>query len=66
MTRPAVLQILMTNGDLTADEAEKVFTVYRRVKALKFNAHDGYSITHGGFFDRDTIRRALNRAGAHA
>jgi hypothetical protein len=60
MTRQAVLNTLIAQGELTPTEAEHVFSTYRKIKALKYNAHDGYQLTHGGFFDRATIHRALS------
>jgi hypothetical protein len=59
MTRQTVLDTLMAQAELTPAEAEHVFSTYRKIKALKYNAHDGYQLIHGGFFDRATIHRAL-------
>jgi hypothetical protein len=61
MTYSALLEILMLNGKISEPEAEQVISAYRKLKVLKRNAHDGYQIVHGGFFDRETIQRALSR-----
>ena len=57
MTYQTLLETLMTNGQITENAAKQVITAYRKAKVLKFNTHDGYQIVHGGFFDRNTIRR---------
>jgi hypothetical protein len=64
MTRQTVLETLISQGEITPTEAEQVFSTYRKIKALKYNAHDGYQLAHGGFFDRATIHRALNYPSA--
>src|SRR5260221_12453830 len=61
MTYQTVLEVLITNGQISESVADKVFTAYRKLKVLKYNAHDAYQIVHGGFFDRDTILRTVAR-----
>lgn len=50
-------------GDLTAEEARKVFAVYRKAKVLKNEyAVSRISVKHGAFWDRAVIRNALAAA----
>lgn len=59
MTYRTVLETLIANGKIDGLEAKRVADLYRKLKVLKYNAHDGYQVIHGGFFDYETIRRAL-------
>ena len=60
MTKQALLDVLATNGRIDERTAEHVIEIYRRAKVLTFNAHDGYQIKHGAFFDAETIQRAAD------
>jgi hypothetical protein len=56
------LEVLMTAGGISKAEAEKVFHTYKKLKVVKMDAVNGIvRVTHGGFRDRDTIRRALEQ-----
>lgn len=59
MTKQTILETLMANGGIALPVAERVFSHYRKLRVIKFSAHDGYQIAHGGFFDRDVILRAV-------
>jgi hypothetical protein len=63
-SKPAMIDAIAHNGQITQDQAAQVFDLYRKEKIVKFNAHDGYSVTHGAFLDRDVITRAVNSIGA--
>ena len=47
-------------GDITKEEAERVFAYYRKHKIAKVDAVNGrVDVTHGAFLDRETIRKAV-------
>jgi hypothetical protein len=48
-------------ANITSAQAEAVFAVYKKVKALKFNVR-GIELAHGGFMDKEVILRALAQA----
>lgn len=63
------IALIAESGDITEAEAAKVFVLYRskKVRALKLDVWNGrYKATHGGFWDRETIRRALEMATEQA
>ena len=44
----------------TEEEATKVLAVFRKVKAVKYDAAMGvYNLTHGAYWEADVIDRAL-------
>jgi hypothetical protein len=54
---------LAANAGISGDEAFKVFCVYKKAKAIKFDRTNGrYVVVHGGFFDKAVILRALAHA----
>lgn len=57
MNRQTVIDTFKEAG-LNDHQAEQVGYLYKQLRVLKYNAHDGYSIIHGAYFDHDTIRRA--------
>lgn len=61
-TKQNMIEAIATNGEITVAQAEKVLSVFVKVKAVKFGAHDGFWLTHGAFLDRAVIRRALSQA----
>lgn len=47
----------------TREQAEKVLLVFRKAKAVKLQRAIGvYNLTHGAFWDRDVIERAIATA----
>lgn len=59
-SKPAMIDAIAHNGQITLDQAAQVFELYRKEKIIKYNAHDGYSVTHGAFLDHAIINRAVN------
>lgn len=55
------IENLMEQFDLTAPQAEKVLRVYQKAKAVKLDPIGGrYMLTHGGFWEADVIKRAID------
>ena len=55
------LEVLMKLGGITMSEAEKVLSVYRKFKLVKFSITDGViKVNHGAILDRDVILNAVN------
>jgi hypothetical protein len=50
-----------TDSGLTQTQAEQVFKLYKKLRVLKYNAHDGYSLSHGAFFDKAVILKAAQQ-----
>ena len=45
---------------VTAEQAEKVLTVFRKAKAVKLNVTMGrYDLTHGAYWEQEVIQRAI-------
>lgn len=61
MNKNILMKALMDAG-INEQQADQVIKVYKRLKLLKFNAHDGYQITHGGLFDKQVILNAVKMA----
>ena len=61
MNLKTLVLALMESG-INEQQADQVIKLYKRLKLLKFNAHDGYQIVHGGLFDKDLILHAANVA----
>ena len=58
----AFIETLMAHGGISKPEAERVYQTYRKLKVLKRDVASGViSVKHGGFLDRDTILRALEK-----
>jgi hypothetical protein len=57
MTKGSAIKYMVTHG-LSSDEAHRVFNYYLKNKIVKYNAHDGYTLTHGRYFDRDVLVKA--------
>lgn len=60
-TKQHMIEAIATAGAISVDQAEQVLAVFIKVKAVKFGAHDGFTVTHGAFMDREVIRRALSQ-----
>lgn len=58
MTRDSALFYIRTHG-FNREESEAIFDYYVKNKIFKYNAHDGYELIHGAYFDRDILTRAL-------
>ena len=61
MNKDTLINALMDAG-INEQQADQVIKVYKRLKLLKFNAHDGYQIVHGGLFDKQVILNAVKMA----
>ena len=59
--RDDLITAIAEAADLSQPEATAVFDLYRRNKAIRFNAHDGFTLTHGAFLDRAVILKALQQ-----
>lgn len=59
-SKPAMINAIAHNGQITLEQAAKVFELYRKKKIIKHGAHDGYNVTHGEFLDHAVINRAVN------
>ena len=59
-----LIEFIAKQGAISNHDAVKVISYYRRNKLLIWNAHDGYQIKHGAFYDRDIIRKALAQVTA--
>jgi hypothetical protein len=55
-----MIEAIAHSGQITLAQASQVFELYRKEKIIKYNAHDGYNITHGAFLDHAVINRAVN------
>lgn len=43
------------------EQAEKVLSVFRKAKAVKFDTNNGqWTLSHGAFWDADVINRAID------
>ena len=55
-----LITCLMESGRISRPDAELVAALYRKIRAVKLHAGIGrYTVTHGAFWDRPVIRRAL-------
>ena len=61
MTRDTFINTCIRFSNCSNDDAEKVLGYYRKHKIVTFNAHDGYKIIHGGYFDKDVILRVIEQ-----
>ena len=61
MNKNILMKALMDAG-INEQQADQVVKVYKHLKLLKFNAHDGYQIVHGGLFDKQVILNAVKMA----
>lgn len=53
------IDTLISLGDVSRDDAERVLAYYRKHKIVKMDAVNGrLDVTHGALLDRDTIRKA--------
>ena len=52
-------EAIQTVSGITADQSLQVFNLYKKLKVVKFTAHDGIKLTDGRFMDRDVILCAL-------
>ena len=59
--KQALIEAFQRQANITSAQAETVFAVYKKVKALKFSVR-GIELTHGGFMDKEVILRALAQA----
>ena len=59
--KQALIEAFQRQANITNAQAEAVFAVYTKVKALKFNVR-GIELAHGGFMDKEVILRALAQA----
>lgn len=57
MNKQTVIDVFKEAG-LNDHQAEQVGCLYKQMRILKYNAHDGYTLVHGAYFDHETIRRA--------
>ena len=56
------INTLMRMGDISKPEAEKVYLTYKKLNVIKTDAVNGViQVKHGGYLDRDVIRRALEQ-----
>ena len=56
--RDSLIQAISDIAGISTERAERVLKVFVKVRAVTFNAHDGYQIKHGAFMDRAVILRA--------
>jgi hypothetical protein len=61
MNLKTLVSALMESG-INEQQADQVIKLYKRLKLLKFNAHDGYQIVHGGLFEKQIILNAVKMA----
>ena len=55
------ISLIMEEG-FTKKEAEHIFSVYQKAKALKYHAGIGsYTVKHGALWDKDVLNRALKQ-----
>ena len=64
--RASMLQAIADLGQLSSQDAERVLEYYRQIRVMKFSVHDGYSVSWGGFLDKDVLQRAAENAKAGA
>ena len=57
MNRQTVIDAFKEAG-LNDHQAEQVGYLYKQMGILKYDAHGGYALKHGAYFDHDTIRKA--------
>jgi hypothetical protein len=61
------LDTLQNCGDVSREDAVKVFAVYKDNKVIKLDTWMGrYSVKHGAFLDKDVIANAVNIANEAA
>jgi hypothetical protein len=54
------IENIMNIAKIDKAAAEKVLTVYKKLKIVKLNATIGnYTVKHGAFLDKDTILNAV-------
>lgn len=56
--KQALIEAIQRQANITNEQAEVVFAVYKKAKALKVSVR-GVELAHGGFMDRAVILRAL-------
>lgn len=55
------IEVLMTVGEISKEDAEKVLVVYRKLKLVKMDAVNGVlSVKHGAYLDKEVIANALS------
>ena len=59
--KQALIEAFQRQAGITSAQAEAVFDLYKKVKALKSSVR-GIELTHGGFMDKKVILRALKQA----
>ena len=59
----AFVETVAERAGISGDEAFKVFRVYKKAKAIKFDrTNSRFSVVHGAFMDKEVILRALAAA----
>lgn len=52
---------VMNASGCTRVQAEKVFSVYKKLKVIKIGVYEStYKIAHGGLYDKEVILKAIN------
>lgn len=62
MTYATLVEAIATQGGISNETADQVAKYYDAIGVVKYNAHDGYTIRHGGYLDKSTILAALTNA----
>ena len=62
-TTERFIESVMEQFGFTENEARKIFKVYQKAKVVKIDRVSGqWNLTHGAFWDKDPMNRALERA----
>ena len=63
MTRADAISALLTLGKLRNEgEAEAVLVAYLKAKAVRYNAHDGFTFSHGALLDPSVAQAVCREA----
>jgi len=55
-TRDDAIEAIARMGDVTQEQATRVYEIYRKAKVLKVRVNGGWTVTHGAYLDRSSIQ----------
>ena len=58
-TRDNAIEAIARMGDVTSEQAARVYEIYRKAKILIVRNNGGWTVTHGAYLDRSSIRHVV-------
>ena len=55
-TRDGAIEAIARMGDVTQEQAARVYEIYRNAKILKVRPNGGWTVTHGAYLDKSSIQ----------